>query len=167
MSTETHAASLSPIGLRAIEAWLEDYSLRIEKKSKDLVYQMVREGVEYAKGSLEHVDTGETLNSIAGSRDGNTGTISVGGASVWIEFGTGVYAPGQTNHPLLGVVAEEGIVEHGEYGWKQGANPNGWLYKGKDGAWHRTKGIPSNPFMYYTAQMLRREYKRIAKEVFK
>lgn len=114
---------------------------------------------------MDHIDTGNTLSTIHGYRNGNNGVIVANGAAIWIEFGTGVYADGQTDHPLLGRV--NGIVGHGEYGKGHGADPNGWWYPGDDGEWHHTYGIKANYFMYNTAQMLKRECPQMAKEVFK
>ena len=128
---------------------------------------MLQEGENFAfLGAAAHIYTGITIDSIMCYRDGNHGILMIGGNAIWVEFGTGVYAPLQTNHPALGEAAKYGIVSHGMYGKKQGSNPNGWWYTGDDGEIHHTYGIPSDPFFYNTAQMLRREYDKYAKEIF-
>lgn len=165
MSTKVLKVPFTVQGIDRAVRWLERYAKDLETKINELISAMLKEGEMTAKISLLHYDTGETMNSIMGYREGNTGIIIARGNAIWIEFGTGVHAPMQTDHPLLGDV--KGIVHHGEYGKKHGADPNGWYYPGKDGKWHHTMGIPSNPFMYSAAQMLRRQYKRIASEVFK
>ena len=145
--------------------WLKNYAEKqLPKKVQELLDRMVKEGEETAKIYLEHIDTGETLNSIVGYRNGNKGVIVAGGNAVWIEFGTGVYAPGQTTHPKLGEVP--GIVGHGEYGEGQGADPSGWYYRNKFGEIRHTYGIASNPFMYETAKMLKEQCPQMAKEIF-
>lgn len=160
---------LSRAGFREAAEWVEEYASKLPKKAEEVVDSMLSKGEAYAFFTLGHIDTGETLFSIVGHRNGNKGVLVVGGNAVWIEFGTGVYAEGQTDHPLLGQI--QGIVPHGMYSTtgrtpSQGANPNGWWYMGDDGKVHHTYGIPSNRFFYNTAQMLRRQYPEIAKEIF-
>lgn len=48
------------------------------------------------------------------------------------------------------------VNEHGEAGWV--------YFKEKDGKYHWTKGIPSRPYMYDTAQILRDSIPDVAKE---
>lgn len=144
---------------------LDIYAKRtLPKKVTELINRMCKEGEMTAKMLLMHVDTGETLSSIIGYREGDTGIILVGGKAVWIEFGTGVYAPGQVTYPKE--YRDDGIVGHGEWGEKHGADPNGWYYKNEFGEWRHTYGIPANMFMYNTTQMLVRQYAQMAKEIF-
>lgn len=164
MSTKVLTVPCSAAGLERAARELNRYAKDLERKVEQLLDRMTKEGEKYACRELVHVDTGETLNSIMGYREGNYGIIKVGGNAIWIEFGTGVYAPGQTDHPKA---AELGMLPHGEYGKKHGSNPNGWYYPGLDGKWYHTMGIPSNRFMYRTAWMLRNRYKQMASEVFK
>jgi hypothetical protein len=42
----------------------------------------------------------------------------------------------------------------------------GWYYPADDGTWKFTEGLPSRPFMYETAQEVRRESNAIFREVF-
>ena len=162
MSVRSITISASSSGFRAAAAWLEDYAETLKEKASKVLDAMLKEGEFTAKVLLVHIDTGETLNSIMGYREGDHGIISVGGKAIWIEFGTGVYAPGQVDYP----VSVEGIVPHGTYGEGHGADPNGWYYTNINGEVRHTLGIAANMFMYNTAQRLRREYKRIAHEVF-
>lgn len=154
---------LSASGMKKAGKWIERYAKDIERKANQLLAAMLKEGEDYAINALVRIDTGATLNSIMGYREGNSGILTVGGAAIWIEFGTGVTHNGDGyNHPKA---AEVGMNQHGTYGLRKGADPNGWYYYTEDGYEH-TWGIPSNPFFYNTAQMLRKEYARIAKEVF-
>ena len=155
----------TPSGFKAAASWLTGYKSRLIKQAEALLGQMLQEGEQYAINSLGHIDTGETLSTIAAYREGNHGILLVGGNAIWLEFGTGVFFNGEGyNHPK----AEElGMSAHGTYGFGFGSNPNGWWYIGDDGESHHTQGIEANMFFYNTAQMLRREYKRMAKEIFK
>ncbi|MGN1108684.1 MAG: hypothetical protein ACI4RK_04810 [Oscillospiraceae bacterium] len=62
------------------------------------------------------------------------------------------------------------INQHGELGWwypTDSADPNPYKYTAKNGttyAW--TRGMPSRPFMYETAQMLRASVVPVARSVF-
>lgn len=144
---------------------LEFYSKHtIDRKVEQLVGRMLKEGETYAINAVGHFDTGETMSSVVAYREGSHGIIAVGGNAIWIEFGTGVeYNGGGYNHPKA---AELGMSAHGTYGKGLGADPNGWVYRDDDGNYHHTKGIPTNPFMYNTAQMLRNECRNWAKEIF-
>lgn len=151
-------------GLQELATWIQDYANDLPHKAEAIIDSMLSKGEAYAFFSLWHVDTGETLNSIMGYRNGNKGVLLVGGNAIWIEFGTGVVAnSGNAPHPKA---VELGMLPWGTYGKQQGSNPNGWWYIGDDGEAHHTYGIPSNRFFYNTAQMLRRQCPDIAKEVF-
>lgn len=157
--------SASSEGFRAAARWLENYKKQLEKNIESLIKRMCKEGEVTAKILLTHYDTGETSNSIMGYRDGkNHGVIIAGGNAIWLEFGTGVYAPGQVDYPK----EVDGIVGHGEYGDGHGADPSGWYYYDEVlGEVRHTYGIPANMFMYETSKMLQRQYAKMAKEIFK
>lgn len=113
------------------------------------------------------VDTGVAQASIIGYIDEaeGIGVISAGGYCKYIEFGTGVR--GRDNaHPS----AEYKAIM--QWAYNSGATifttedgREGWYYPADDGTWRFTEGMPSRPFMYETAQYLRREAHRIAREV--
>lgn len=155
-------------GFREAANWLMRWRSKILRNAEKLLDKMLKEGENYAfLGAAAHIYTGLTIDTIMSYRDGNHGVLLVGGNAIWVEFGTGVYAQGQTDHPVLNEVAQYGIVRHGEYGDRHGSDPNGWYYTGDDGQVHHTYGIPSDPFFYNTAQELRRQYDKYAKEIFK
>ena len=160
----TITCTLSSQSIAAAAKQLRQYSASLEKKSEQLVENLGKAGVEYANMYLEHDDTGETRNSIQFNRDVNIGVLSVGGAAVWIEFGTGVLAnAGNPPHPKRD---EVGAVGWGEYGHGYGVDI--WEFPSKRyGKWLPTAGIPMNPFMYETSQSLRFVLTDFAKEVFK
>lgn len=146
--------------------WLEDYAKnKLKAYCEALITRMLREGEVTARILLTHIDTGNTMSSIMGYRDGNKGMILVGGNAIWIEFGTGVVANNGAAYPNP-AAQNLGMNAIGTYGEGHGSDPNGWYYKDENGEWQHTFGIPANMFMYNTAQMLRRNYAQMAKEIF-
>ena len=151
-------------GLLEAAEWLEDYASKLQSKANAIIDSMLSKGEAYAFFTLGHYDTGETAATIVGYREGNVGVLLVAGNAVWIEFGTGVVAnAGNTPHPKA---SELGMSPWGTFGKGKGADPNGWWYYGDDGKVHHTYGITGNRFFYNTAQMLKRQYPEIAKEIF-
>lgn len=142
---------------------LRKYADSLQSKSERLVKDLGEAGVNYANMYLEHDDTGETRSSIQFEQKVNTGVISVGGAAVWIEFGTGVIRNSGSKHPMAD---ELGMSDWGTYGDGNGANEHGWWYPAEGGHKH-TFGIRMNPFMYLASQDMRRELLDMAKEAFK
>lgn len=133
---------------------INDIRKGVKKNMRDFMKEVALYGAEQAANYLSHVDTGETLGSITYSYGDHTASVYAGGNAIWIEFGTGV-TNSDYPYPL-----PEGIVPHGEYGKKHGANPDGWWYpdeiaKSESGngyesqgaTWHHTYGIEPNPFM--------------------
>ena len=142
---------------------LEQYAESLTAKTEKLVQSLGELGAEKADAYLIHEDTGETRNSIQFTHEGTSGNVSVGGAAVWIEFGTGVIAnSGNTPHPKKD---EVGAVGWGEYG--HGLGKGKWWFINKNGEKKWTSGIQMNPFMYSASQDMRRDLLKIAKEVFK
>ena len=106
-------------------------------------------------------------------RDENTLVLAAEGQSVaFVEFGTGKSAP----YPMEPL--PDGIVRHGEYGDKKGADPP-WTYVGdpgvggaiihtkKDGRTVvRTWGNPPARAMFDAGQEMRNRIAEIAREVF-
>lgn len=163
MSKRIHVSPTKE-GLEYAAQWINNYAADLSKKAEAVVDSMLSKGEAFAFFTLGHIDTGETLNSIIGYRNGNAGVLMVGGNAVWIEFGTGVVAnAGNAPHPKA---SELGMSPWGTFGQGKGSNPNGWWYYGDDGKVHHTYGITGNRFFYNTAQMLRRQYPEIAKEIF-
>lgn len=155
---------LSEESIKAAIKELNKYKRELDKKVNALIELMLKHGEDYAINQVGHVDTGETLSSIHGYRDGNKGVVVAGGNAIWLEFGTGVRhngAQGSSPHP---VGAELGMTI-GDYGQGKGANPNGWWYYDGDKVKH-TYGIPANMFMWHTARELERVAPELAKEVF-
>jgi hypothetical protein len=155
---------LSEESIKAAIKDLEKYKRELGKKVQALIDAMVAHGEDYAINQVGHVDTGETLSSIHGYRDGNKGVVVAGGNAIWLEFGTGVRHNGSAGGSPHPVGAELGMTI-GEYGQGKGANPNGWWYYDGDKVKH-TYGIPANMFMWRTARELERVAPELAREVF-
>lgn len=98
-----------------------------------------------------------------------TAVVATGNATLFIEFGTGIYNPG---HP--DPVAAQ--LPHGGYGYGLG-RMEAWRYKGDPGTdgWvdpkHpdmvTTRGNAANACMYYTVRELENMFADTAREVFK
>lgn len=155
-------AKLSAESLRKAAAEVRAYKARIEKLAVDLTAELAAQGAQIALVEAADIkDTGTLLSSIVGEAGGNYGFVKCKcGYAVYVEFGTGVVGS-KKQHPDLSIVGWRYDVNgHGELGWwypTTYSDPNPYKRKSKDGkiyAW--TKGMPSRPFMYNTAQQLRR-----------
>lgn len=159
----TITLSLSRASMKNAAKQLRQYAKSIEKRTERVVDDLGKAGVEYANRYLKHDDTGYTRSTIVYNRQGKTCTVSVGGAAVWIEFGTGVIAnAGNTPHPKRD---EVGAVQWGMYGKGLGKG-TWWFWSTKYQDWKETAGIPMNPFMYETSQELQANLTEIARRAW-
>ena len=142
---------------------LEKRKERIHKCAEKLIQRLTDLGVEKAQ-ELVPVDTGTARSSIIGYLDEaeGVGIISAGGYCKYIEFGTGVKGR-DSSHP------SEEYKAIMNWAYNSGATifttkdgREGWYYPADDGTWRFTEGMPSRPFMYETAQYLRKEAQKIA-----
>lgn len=154
---------LDPDSIDEAIAEIERYETFVAEKAQELVRLLKELGVEKAK-ELVPVDTGVAQQSIIGYMDENKGIIQAGGYCKYIEFGTGVRGLG-SQHPSPEYLA---IMQ---WAYNSGATifttkdgREGWYYPADDGSWRFTEGMPSRPFMFETAQYLKREASRLAKE---
>ena len=139
---------------------LEDYQKKVEGLGPGIVKAATEEGVEEAKNQALYMnayDSGELVNGILGEVQDEKGRVmSTAPHSIFVEFGTGIRGK-QSPYPVNPPIGwQYDVNEHGEAGW--------W-YTGDDGKKHWTKGMPSRPFMYNTAQILRQSLPWIAEEV--
>lgn len=164
--------SLTEADLNKAADWLEAYAEKtLPKNCLALVDRMTGQGEQWAVNQVGHIDTGNTVASVMGYRNGNKGVIVAGGAAIWIEFGTGVARNfGTEPHPKA---AELGMSPWGTFGLGHAASFNGWYYPDPNGThifngqtYSHTMGIPANRFMYNTAQMLAKSCPEMAKEIF-
>ena len=148
---------------------VEQYGKDISTRTELIVEELAKEVKKNAEDQLmNHIETGETFDSLKINKTGKyTQIVTVGGAAVWLEFGTGVVAnhavPGEYLHPKA---AELGMSGLGTYGKGHGANPWGWWYYDENGRKRHTYGIPATMFMYYSAMATRSKMESIAREVF-
>lgn len=146
----------------------------IESKIHELAKRLASEGVEIAQAKFsraEYDGTNDVKVSLEErSEDGSTyAVVATGNATLFIEFGTGVYYSSPT-HPEA---AELGFYR-GMYGRHQGYGES-WTYKGEPGTHGQpiensdkilTHGNRANMPMYITKRELEEKISRIAKEVF-
>lgn len=154
MARRKLSAGLSVKGINSLIKELEKYKADITYKCQLLAERLSERGVEIARMKIAEYDaiyTGELLASI----NNEYGGIIQDGArwivytdcpwSLFVEFGTGIEGM-RKPHPDPSLVGwKYDVNEHGEKGW----------FYFKDGKWHWTKGFPSRPFFFETAQELR------------
>lgn len=152
-------AKLSAESLRKAAAEVRAYKARIEKLAVDLTAELAAQGAQIALVEAGGIrDTGNLLSSIVGESGGNYGFVKCKcGYAVYVEFGTGVVGK-ENPHPDIAILGERSPSYKGKTYTSydsQGHGELGWFYPDKDGKFHWTKGMPSRPFMYNTAQQLR------------
>lgn len=157
----------------AIKA-LQSYQDNLTYKCQLLAEKLAEKGVEIARVEISDLDavfTSELLQSVHSEYKG-----SIKGGGVWavvadsshalyVELGTGII--GKAN-PYKGTLPEgvDWQYASGKTIRQLADGRYGWFYKGKDGNWYFTEGMPSRPFMYNTANELRSIIVSTAKEVF-
>ena len=140
---------------------LQKYKRELVQKTDMFVARMTEHGVEFAKmdiAQLDAIESGELQNSMIGYYDASLKTgfvIANCPHAAFVEFGTGIRGK---NSPHVNPPAgwEYDTNEHGEEGW--------YYWDGDRKRW--TAGMGSRPFMYHTAQELRKVAEQIAREVF-
>lgn len=143
---------------------IEEYEKSLEEKCRRLIQRLTDEGVLIAKAkivSMGAFEDGELEASMRGLmyKEGNKGFIIADCKhAAFVEFGTGVIGKGK-QHPDIPVPWTYDYNEHGEDGW--------YYYDEDQGRYRFTKGMPSRPFMYETAEELRKKLTEYAREVFK
>lgn len=154
-------ATLSEKSLKNLLKQVEKYREKVESASTELVTMLTEQGVSIAKLNASHMniyDSGELMNNIDSRYDGKIGKIVSGAAhSAFCEFGTGVVGK-ESQHPDPPPGWVYDVNEHGEEGW--------WYYNDQ-GEKRWTKGMPSRPYMYDTARMLRNLVGPMGEEVMK
>ena len=151
---------------------LRAYKKRIEKRTDELISVMCQEGERYARVALTHIDTGDTLNSIIGYRDGDKGIIQAGGHAIWIEFGTGVKGK-QSPHPSSDWLGKQNWqYAVGKFIRKRPNGLIGWYYptdefdENGNPIYAFTQGLESNHFLFDACVKLEMNFKENAKKVF-
>lgn len=184
MAKKTLKAELSASSIRNLQKELEKYRDSLTYKARLLAEKLSERGVEIARIQISDLDaifTGELIQSLHSEYKGSTqygaifAVVADSSHAIYVEMGTGmvgaehpypgklpaVYAQGKTIRQ-----AEEDIIIRGSVFVKAGEYF--WAYIGDDGKAHITKGMPSRPFLYNTANELRnmKLIEETAKEVF-
>lgn len=138
------------------------YQKKVERLADTLTHRLTEQGVSLAQLNASYMniyDTGELMRGIESQYKGKVGfVVSTATHSIFCEFGTGIVGA-ENPHPEVAIAGwRYDVNNHGELGW--------W-YIGRDGQAHWTKGMPSRPYMYDTAQMLRQMVVPMAKEAIK
>ena len=161
------SATLSSKSLNDLLKQVGKYREKVENAGPKITRVLTEAGVSIAKDNASYMniyDSGELVNGIVAEYVGAYGVETAKGKvhstarhSAFCEFGTGVVGKGsQHPDPMPGWVYD--VNEHGEDGW--------WYYDDQ-GEKRWTKGMPSRPYMYDTARMLRNMIEPVAKEVIK
>ena len=163
---------LSAEGVKQAVRELREYQAKVQAAASAIVEALATAGEEFAVAAvLPFAETGQLASSIKAETSGNVGFVKCScGYAVYVEFGTGIKGAGSP-HPDTAILGwKYDINQHGELGWwypTDNADPNPYKYTAKNGttyAW--TRGMPSRPFMYETAQMLRASVVPVARSVF-
>jgi len=159
---------------RAIKE-VNDYKKWLVDKTKEFLKALADEGVTIASakfGEATYDGTNDVTCMMENRGENKVAVMAIGGATLFIEFGTGVRYP--DNHPEA---AENGMVR-GEYGYKLGRLEKGWRYtgepgsngevitKGKHAGEVHTYGNPANMSMYQTVRELQDKFEEIARRVY-
>lgn len=159
---------------KAIDA-TKEFKKWLEDKSKEFLKALGDEGVEIASakfGEAIYDGTNDVSCHVEERDDTKVAVMAVGGATLFIEFGTGVRYP--DDHPEA---AKNGMVR-GTYGYGLGKLKGGWRYEGDPGTNGQiitegkhagevhTYGNPANMCMYLTVRELEDKFEEIARRVF-
>lgn len=166
--------TLSQKSIQDAISQIKSYQNDLTYKCQLLAEKLAEKGVEIARLQLADLDaifTTELISSVHAEYKG-----SVKGGGIWVvvagtdhamfvEFGTGIVGkrspyPGNLPDGIDWQYASGKTIRQladGRYGW---------FYKDDDGQWWFTEGMPSRPFMYYTAQELEKIVVETAREVF-
>ena len=141
---------------------LKAYKQRIEDKTDMVLKRLALLGFQGANVRFQTAafepDSHNFEIDIQSTETGGWKIIANGKDVCFIEFGAGVYYNGSDSYPGD---RPPGIVGIGEYGKGKGKQEY-WFYS--QGRY--TRGTPANAPMFYTAQEMRKNIMRIAREVF-
>lgn len=168
---KTVKVKLSSAGVRQAVRQLREYEAKVRAAPVKIVEALTSFGEETAvMAVLPFAETGTLASSIKSEAGGNVGFVKCEcGYAVYVEFGTGIKGAGSP-HPDTAILGwKYDVNNHGELGWwypTDESDPNPYKSRSKDGslyAW--TRGMPSRPFMYETAQKLRESVIPLARSV--
>lgn len=153
---------------------LDSYVRELQDKVHRLIERLAQIGIDTASVSFGRAaydgDNDVTVSEPQWLDDNRLAITASGKSVLFIEFGSGVYAPG--THPLAGELG----MTRGEYGKKRGRNKT-WAYYGSQGNTSAggyevrngvilTHGNSPSRSMYYASREMREHVREIAREVF-
>ena len=140
---------------------LDEYEKKVQQNIAEFLVKLLEAGVDIARGKiieLDAIDSGELHSSIKYTlyKEGEKGLLFTDCQhACFVEFGTGIVGANDP-HPTL--PWEYDTNGHGDDGW--------YYYDDVQGRVRFTKGMPSRPFLFETAQEMERRAVEIAREVF-
>ena len=172
-----HKIALNPLSQSSIQnaiKALQSYQDSLTYKCQLLAEKLAEKGVEIARVKISELDavfTSELLQSVHSEYKGSVkgggvwAVVAYSWRAVFVEFGRVII--GKAN-PYKGTLPEgvDWQYASGKTIRQLADGRYGWFYKGNDGNWYFTEGMPSRPFMYNTANELRSIIVSTAKEVF-
>lgn len=154
---------------------LQQYKKWLLEKTKEFLAELGELGVRVASANFESAQydgTNDVSVSVEERGENRIAIVAVGGATLFIEFGTGVRYP--DDHPE----AAKNQMVRGAYGHGLGKLQGGWRYKGDPGTNGEiitsgkhagevhTYGNPANMSMYNTIREIEEQFEEIARRVF-
>lgn len=163
---------ISSADFRKAAEEVRKYKENLIEKARLIIKELADYGAIVARTfvvEMDAVDKGNLANSISAYYDESTnvGFIKANcDYAVFVEFGTGVRGKAS---PYIGDAINKVAYRYGDgtHYVMLSDGRVGWFYPADDGTMRFTEGMPSRPFMYETAQELRRRFPEIAREVFK
>ena len=140
---------------------VEEYEKKLQQNLKVFLNKLLEDGVEIAKATVVELDAVESVDLYKSLDklvyvEGEKGIIFTDSKhACFVEFGTGVEGSAEPHPTQPWAYDTNG---HGKDGW--------YYFDEKQGRVRYTQGMPSRPFMYYTAKELERRAVEIAREVF-
>lgn len=160
---------------------IQDAISQIKAYQNDLTYKcqllaekLAEKGVEIAQTYIASLDATFTYELNSSIRAEYKGSAKGGGIwavvagtdhAMFVEFGTGIVGK---RSPYPGKLPEgvDWQYASGKTIRQLADGRYGWFYQDDNGEWWFTEGMPSKPFMYYTAIQLQDIVAETAKEVF-
>lgn len=143
---------------------VQDYEKKVERLGEKVVKRLTEDGAKQAQDYAMYMnayDSGELVSGIVPEFHDEKGYIhSTAPHTAFVEMGTGIVGSRNPNLNGTNPAGWEGYDIHGH-------GDSGWNYPGKDGKMHWTKGMPSRPFMYDTAQTLKQSIPYVVEDELK
>lgn len=175
MKNRVIKVELSEQGIDKALRELENYKKWLKECTEKFVQALGEEGMQIASAKFQQATydgTNDVSVSVENRGENKVAVVAVGGAVLFIEFGTGVKYP--DNHPEAG----KNGFNRGGYGYHLGRLEKGWRYKGDPGSngelimtgEHagevRTYGNPANMSLYLTVRELQEKFEEIARRCY-